>query len=246
MTTFDRPAACLTCQPFESAHPPPLILQPSHSGPITLRVMGMAGSWSDGPQDLGAPSSRAGRPGAARPSQPVDAGASTLRPFLPHTPSFPESYRRPSASLRVRAPLSGLTASGGYSPRLADSPTRCREVGETGAPLPSLRSGRLRRPAREERDSSRRRTSPRRAGGSSRVLRSPSGSRAVFCVRPLWWTAELSTSRQTPGERIHHRCQARADRHPAPVVRQLSFSVRSVLQSPAHAGAQVFALLPRG
>ena len=22
MTTFDRPAACLTCQPFESAHPP--------------------------------------------------------------------------------------------------------------------------------------------------------------------------------------------------------------------------------
>ena len=164
MTTFDRPAACLTCQPFESAHPPPLILQPSHSGPITLRVMGMAGSCSDGPQDLGAPSSRAGRPGAARPSQPVDAGASTLRPFLPHTPSFPESYRRPSASLRVRAPLSGLTASGGYSPRLADSPTRCREVGETGAPLPSLRSGRLRRPAREERDSSRRRTSPRRAG----------------------------------------------------------------------------------
>ena len=35
------------------------------------------------------PSSRAGRPGAARPSQPVDAGASTLRPFLPHAPSFP-------------------------------------------------------------------------------------------------------------------------------------------------------------
>ena len=89
---------------------------------------------------------------------------------------------------------------------------------------------------------------PRRAGPdvSRGAIRCPSGSQAVFCVRPLWWTGELSTSRQTPGERIHHRCQARADRHPAPVVRQLSCSGRSVLQSPAHAGAQVFALLPRG
>ena len=66
------------------------------------------------------PSSLEGRPGAARPSQPVDAAhrlahpccgscsgqpehagtvgcASTPRPFLPHTPSFPDSSRRPSA-----------------------------------------------------------------------------------------------------------------------------------------------------
>ena len=81
---------------------------------------------------------------------------------------------------------------------------------------------------------------------SRSVIRCPAGRPAASCVRPLWWTAELSTSRQTPGERIHHRCQARADRHPAPVVRQLSCSGRSVLQAPAHAGAQVFALLPRG
>ena len=89
---------------------------------------------------------------------------------------------------------------------------------------------------------------PRRAGPDvfRGAIRCPSGSQAVFCVRPLWWTGELSTSRQTPGERIHHRCQARADRHPAPVVRQLSCSGRSVLQSPAHAGARVLALLPRG
>ena len=164
MTTFDRPAACLTCQPFERP------TRPTHRAAESQRAHHAARHghgrlvfrW---PQDLGAPSSRAGRPGAARPSQPVDAGASTLRPFLPHTPSFPGSSRRPSAALRVRAPLSGLTASGGYSPRLPDAGTRCRDVGETGAPLPSLRSGRLRRPARAERDSSRRRTSPRRAGG---------------------------------------------------------------------------------
>ena len=136
MTTFDRPAACLTCQPFESAHPPPLILQPSHSGPITLRVMGMICSQSDGP---GLPSLSEQSSGAARRGEAVSArgrGASTPRPFLPHTPSFPGSSRRPSAALRVRAPLSGLAAYGGYSPRLPDAGTRCREVGETGALLP--------------------------------------------------------------------------------------------------------------
>ena len=151
--------------------------------------MGMICSQSDGP---GLPSLSEQSSGAARRGEAVSArgrGASTPRPFLPHTPSFPGSSRRPSAALRVRAPLSGLAAYGGYSPRLPDAGTRCREVGETGAPLPSLRSGRLRRPAREERDSSRRRTSPRRAGESRNAIRCPSGSRAVFCVRPLWWTA---------------------------------------------------------
>ena len=115
-----RPPCSLSRASHSSDPPTPLSVQPSHSGPITLRVMGMAGSWSDGPQDLGAPSSRVGRPGAARPSQPVDAAhrlahpccgscsgqpehagtvgcASTPRPFLPHTPSFPDSSRRPSA-----------------------------------------------------------------------------------------------------------------------------------------------------
>ena len=47
---------------------------------------------------------------------------------------------------------------------------------------------------------------PRRAGpqGSSRAILCPSGSHVVICVRPLGWTAELSTSRQTPGEHISH------------------------------------------
>ena len=40
---------------------------------------------------------------------------------------------------------------------------------------------------------------------SRSVIRCPAGRFAASCVRPLWWTAELSTSRQTPGERIHHR-----------------------------------------
>ena len=116
--------------------PAPLTVQPSHGGPITLRVMGMICSQSDGP---GLPSLSEQSSGAARRGEAVSArgrGASTPRPFLPHTPSFPGSSRRPSAALRVRAPLSGLAAYGGYSPRLPDAGTRCREVGETGALLP--------------------------------------------------------------------------------------------------------------
>ena len=34
---------------------------------------------------------------------------------------------------------------------------------------------------------------------SRRVIRCPAGRFVASCVRPLWWTAELSTSRQTPG-----------------------------------------------
>ena len=39
---------------------------------------------------------------------------------------------------------------------------------------------------------------------SRSVIRCPAGRPAASCVRPLWWTAELSTSRQTPGEHIPH------------------------------------------
>ena len=89
---------------------------------------------------------------------------------------------------------------------------------------------------------------PRRAGpeGSSLVLRSPSGSHVVFCVRPLWWTASCPRR----GRRRWSTSPAQAQRGltggPAPVVRPLCCVGHSVLQSPAHAGARVLALLPRG
>ena len=49
---------------------------------------------------------------------------------------------------------------------------------------------------------------------SRSVILCPAGRSVASCVRPLWWTAELSTSRQTPGEHIEHGCQARADWRP--------------------------------
>ena len=157
MTTFDRPAACLTCQPFESAHPPPLILQPSHSGPITLRVMGMEGSRSAGPIGLAHPRSRGSRRGSSGPSQHADASQAVRLPScsswprssepprnlrrrvhsappLPLAPSPPMPSRRPSAALRVRAPLSGLAAYGGYGPRLPGGRNKVRRDGGEGAP----------------------------------------------------------------------------------------------------------------
>ena len=207
------------------------------------------------------PSSLEGRPGAARPSQPVDAAhrlahpccgscsgqpehagtvgcASTPRPFLPHTPSFPDSSRRPSAcrsewgfgdpdgrssdcqrilvaapgssaalrppcSCRPRYPARDGWGLRRYSPRLPDDGTRCREVGETGAPLPSLCSGRLRRPAREERDSSRRRTS--RAGPDVSTGRDP---------LPIWEPGRLLRPSALVDRRAVHVAADAGGAHP--------------------------------
>ena len=192
------------------------------------------------------PSSRAGRPGAARPSQPVDAGRPLPAPFSPTPPLSPGPPGGPPlrSGFERRSPA--------WRPTAATAPAfRTQEQGAARWGRQGLRCPHCVRDdygGQRERSGIARAAVPRRAGPDvfRGAIRCPSGSQAVFCVRPLWWTGELSTSRQTPGERIHHRCQARADRHPAPVVRQLSFSGRSVLQSPAHAGAQVFALLPRG
>ena len=72
------------------------------------------------------------------------------------------------------------------------------------------------------------------------------GRQVVLCVRPLWWTASCPRR----GRRRWSTSPAQAQRGltggPAPVVRPLCCVGRSVLQSPAHAGSQVFALLPRG
>ena len=299
-----RPPCSLSRASHSSDPPTPLSVQPSHSGPITLRVMGMICSQSDGP---GLPSQSEQPRRSARRGEAVSARgrcssarASLLRillwtagarrnsrlrvhspPLSPPHPLFPRFLQAalrlqigmglgdpmagaPTVSvslspLRVRAPLSGPM-------QLQATLSRTRWMGPPAATAPAFRTteqgaarwGRqgLRCPhcvrddygGQRERSGIARAAVPRRAGPDvfRGAIRCPSGSQAVFCVRPLWWTGELSTSRQTPGERIHQRCQARADRHPAPVVRQLSFSGRSVLQSPAHAGAQVFALLPRG
>ena len=76
---------------------------------------------------------------------------------------------------------------------------RCHGLGGQGAWQPSLRSGRLRRPARAEWDNSRRRTPCPQclavtswAGGSLLVDRAYS-----LCVRLLGWAGNLPTSQQT-------------------------------------------------
>ena len=169
--------------------PAPLTVQPSHGGPITLRVMGMAGSWSDGPQDLGAPSSRAGRPGAARPSQPVDAGRPLPAPFSPTPPLSPGPPGGPPlrSGFERRSPA--------WRPPAATAPAfRTQEQGAARWGRQGLCCPHCVRDdygGQRERSGIARAAVPRRAGpeGSSRVLRSPSGSHAVICVRPLWWTA---------------------------------------------------------
>ena len=115
---------------------------------------------------------------------------------------------------------------------------RCHGLGGQGAWQPSLRSGRLRRPARAEWDNSRRRTP---CPHCLVLVRWSSGSLLVVyaysvCVRLLGWTGALSTSQQTlsvfeGGRRSD--CAA-------------SFLRRSSRQSPAPTGAQVFALFPQG
>ena len=114
----------------------------------------------------------------------------------------------------------------------------CHGLGGQGAWQPSLRSGRLRRPARAEWDNSRRRTpcpqcldTTSKAGGSLLVVMSYS-----VCVRLLGWMLPASTSQQTLS--VSHGGR-RADS-------VASFFRRSGFHSPAPAGAQVFALFPQG
>jgi len=114
----------------------------------------------------------------------------------------------------------------------------CHGLGGQGAGQPSLWSGRLRRPARAEWDNSRRRTPcphclmlTRWSSGSLLVVHAYS-----VCVRLLGWTGALSTSQQTLSVFEGGRRSDCA----APFLR------RSSRQSPAPAGAQVFALFPQG
>ena len=115
---------------------------------------------------------------------------------------------------------------------------RCHGLGGQGAWQPSLRSGRLRRPARAEWDNSRRRTPcphclmlTRWSSGSLLVVHA-----YLVCVRLLGWTGALSTSQQT----LSGFEGGRRSDCAAPFLR------RSSRQSPAITGAQVFALFPRG
>ncbi len=87
---------------------------------------------------------------------------------------------------------------GAVAPR-SNRGIRCHGIGGQGAWQPSLRSGRLRRPARAEWDNSRRRTPcphclmlTRWSSGSLLVVHTYS-----VCVRLLGWTGALSTSQQT-------------------------------------------------
>ena len=157
------------------------------------------------------PSSLEGRPGAARPSQPVDAGRPLPAPFSPTPPLSPG----PPGGPPLRSGFERCSPA--WRPTAATAPAfRTQEQGAARWGRQGLRcpSGRLRRPARAERDSSRRRTSPRRAGGIQ------SGH-----VQPIWESrrplrpsalvdSELSTSRQTPGEHISGSGSARADWRP--------------------------------
>ena len=89
---------------------------------------------------------KAGGTEGREPSLHVDASASTLRPLSPYgpvkrgLPSFPRFSALRFCSSSVRRGI------------------LCRGIGGQRAWQPSLRSGRLRRPARAERDNSRRRT----------------------------------------------------------------------------------------
>ena len=115
---------------------------------------------------------------------------------------------------------------------------RCHGIGGQGAWQPSLRSGRLRRPARAEWDNSRRRTP---CPHCLMLTRWSSGSLLVVyaysvCVRLFGWTGNMPASQQTLSVSLGGRRSDCA----APFLR------RSSRQSPAPAGAQVFALFPQG
>ena len=113
--------------------------------------------------------------------------ASTLRPLSPYgpdkrgLPSFPRMSALRCCTSSVRRGI------------------LCCGIGGQGARQPSLRSGRLWRPARAEQDNSRRHTPcPKclllvsKAGGSLLVVHA-----YLVCVRLLGWTALPSTSQQT-------------------------------------------------
>ena len=117
----------------------------------------------------------------------MDAFASILRPLSPYGPDqrgLPPYPRFPALRCCGSSVRRGI---------------RCCGLGGQGAWQPSLRSGRLRRPARAEWDNSRRRT----PCPHCLVLTSwSSGSLLVVhaylvCVRLLGWTGALSTSQQT-------------------------------------------------
>ena len=170
--------------------------------------------------------SKAGGTEGREPSLHMDASASILRPLSPTAPSSGAYPLTP-----VFLPC------GAVAPRTGRG-IMCHGLGGQGAWQPSLRSGRLRRPARAEWDNSRRRTPcphclmlNRRGMGSLLVVHAYS-----VCVRLLGWAGNLPTSQQT----LSVFEDGRRSDCAAPFLR------RSSRQSPAPAGAQVFALFPQG
>ena len=199
-------------------------------GPITRRVMGMAGSRSAGPIGLAHPRSRGSRRGSSGPSQHADASQAVRLPSCrswPRSSEPPRNLRRrvhsapplplaPSPPMPSRRPLRSLsepeTVLQGFT-YVRLSARLCRRYG--GA------SGRAKQGAtgwgrggsgcphcvRDDYGGQRERSRITRAAVpycpapdvSRSVIRCPAGRFAASCVRPLWWTAELSTSRQTPG-----------------------------------------------
>jgi len=160
------------------------------------------------------------------PSLHVDTKCLLTAPFPPTAPSSGAYPLTPDfLSCGAVAPRSGRGI-------------MCHGIGGQGAWQPSLRSGRLRRPARAEWDNSRRRTPcphclmlNRRGRGSLLVVHAYS-----ICVQLLGWSGNLPTSQQTLSVfEFGRRSDCTA-----------SFLRRSSRQSPAPAGAQVFALFPQG
>ncbi len=184
-------------------------LQSSHRRP--WRCRGAGGSLVDGTEGRG-------------PSLHMDASASILRPLSPYGP---DGRGLPSFPRFPVLRCCGSSARRGIM---------CCGIGGQGAWQPSLRSGRLRRPARAEQDSSRRRTPCPQclefssgAGGSLLVV-----SAYSVCVRLLGWThPHPLRSRHFPS------LKAGGGR----TVWLHSFGAAG-RQSPACTGAQVFALFP--
>ena len=147
--------------------------------------------------------------GHGHPSRPgIFVGASTLRPLSPWPPSPPPMpSRRPLRSLSgFEMVLHGFTCVrlsarlcrryGGASGRTEQGTTGW---GRGGSGCPHC--------VRDDYGGQRERSRIARAAVpycpapdvSRIVILCQAGRSVASCVRPLWWTAELSTSRQTPG-----------------------------------------------
>jgi len=201
------------------AHLPLVTIRPPQAAALSVKIGNKAGGTE-------------GR----EPSLHVDTKCLLTAPFPPTAPSSGAYPLTPDC------PPCGAVA-----PR-TNRGIMCHGLGGQGARQPSLRSGRLRRPARAEWDNSRRRT----PCPHCLVLHSGAyGSLLVVSALSHPWrrpfalvdTYQRPRRRRTPPHPHKSPCVAEkegAADSPAPFMR------RSGRQSPALTGAQVFALFPRG